>query len=196
VAVKPCSAAELQSYYVAMTLPYADASQPSPSGVLRTPPPQQQQQQAPVRPLAPSAAAPGSRGQRPKLVLPVDRRHAFDFVNPYARPVDDATGQQYIGTRWLQNVRPPQPPSAIPTLPPALAASKARAAKEGRPWRPNATEVAWLDDLAESSRTYVESTVPLSRHTLWLALPDSDEFMVRLAVGFDAGLFSRGIASF
>lgn len=119
-----------------------------------------------------------------KIPLKTVPASGYSFVDPYTRPVD-AKSSHIVGTAWSQRVwrelqqderksqkrRPP-----VPTVPPPVDAYKV---VNGRRVRPSLKEQADAAARMAALRIIVDAPVPPVSHTLWLAAPDSDEFMVR-----------------
>lgn len=117
------------------------------------------------------------------------------FVDPYARPLD-SKGAPILGSAWSQRVwnklqqderksqkrRPP-----IPSVPPPVDAFKT---VNGRRVRPSVKEQLEAATRMAAQRIILDTPVPPVSHTLWLAAPDSDEFMVCCSVFMAVSLLS------
>ena len=96
------------------------------------------------------------------------------FVDPSARPTD-AQGSPLRGHKWVQRFRANFVMKPIPSRMPQF---DSRKAVKGRMVRPSLDEQAAAAAYAAAGRKIINFKVPPTTHTLWLALPDSDEFMV------------------
>ena len=114
----------------------------------------------------------------PDLQTKAGAKDAGAFVDPSARP-RDASGAPLLGSKWSQKVAAQSKKRRpVPTVVPHFQV-EAHKYVNGKRMRPTLEEQAAAAARNAATRVIVKTPVPPVSHTLWLALPDSDEFMVR-----------------